>query len=267
MLAGFDKEEIAGGIETDALEEWYAQCMDVDHLEPAHIQLDDDLDPRTLGGSDASLSEVSDTSSRGKGHMCSCPTTALTALQNMFSVEVQCKESGINSGLTLGDQIFKVNRVTMQHLERILTCNDGICAIDPAVFFMVMALFSKVLTGYHSAFVSFTREPPPSQRADLPHSILGSLLRPCPATTIQFGNLALDFSSEQRMKAQFLLCEVQKLSLVFGLAKARPFYHTQDDEPLGLGSGKKPLPIPAVQQTLDDLITSIKDYCITRPPI
>ncbi|KAJ5211058.1 hypothetical protein N7491_010874 [Penicillium cf. griseofulvum] len=271
LLAGVDKEDLPGGNETDTLEDWYAQCMDIDQLGPIHIQADDTSNLRAFGGSDTSLSEVSDSSSRGKGLTCSCPTMAITALQNMFSSELECQESAINPGLTPGDHIVKVNRVTMQHLERILRCGSGTCTRDPTVLFMVMALFSKVLAGYHSAFVAFTREPCPSQSADLSHSVLGSFLRPCSATPIRFWDLALDFSSEQRMKAQFLLCEVQKLSLVFDLAKARPFYHAQYDGSQELGSHRRSSPTSAVQQflsaELDVLITLIKDYCITRPPI
>jgi hypothetical protein len=68
------------------------------------------------------------------------------------------------------------------------------------------------------------------------------------------------------MKAQFLLCEVQRLGQVLELFGARDMSRMQDE-----GKAKTPrrLPIPAVHQfltaSLNQLTTVMKEYCVSWP--
>ena len=274
IITGFDKDGTFLGADTDNLQGLYAQCItDIDQLQgtgPAHVHSDNSaiLDP--FCASETSLSEEG-SEHKGETAVCSCPILAFTTLQDMFHAEPQCRGDTVIPGLARGDRIIKTNRTTMQRLEQLLSCDKETCARDSTVLFMMMASFSKVLAWYHFAFVAIISEPPPYRSTDESSDpAFHDRIEPAFATPILIGDFSLDFFSEQRMKAQFLLCEVQKLIRVFDLAKARSLYHTQEDQQLGIGSKGKQLLAPAIQQffstALDDLTTLINDYCTAKPP-
>ncbi|GAM41958.1 aflatoxin biosynthesis regulatory protein [Talaromyces pinophilus] len=257
-------------IDLGDLDSWYVQCMDVDHGEigPVHAPTERTTILETLGASDTSMSEGSNLS--GDAPMCSCQCLALTTLQDMLRAKPQCHGDAINSGLGSGDHIVKINRTTMHNLERLLSCAKEPCTRDPTVLFLTMALFSKALAWYHSAFVAITREiPPPRSTTEPPDLIFHDQQELTFTAPIQVGDFPLDFFSAQRMRAQFLLCEVQKLTLVFDRTRARHLCHTQADSSSEAGSKDQPLPTPAIQQffctALEDLTDLIKDYCIANP--
>ncbi|PCG93055.1 Hypothetical protein PENO1_085520 [Penicillium occitanis (nom. inval.)] len=238
-------------IDLGDLDSWYVQCMDVDHGEigPVHAPTERTTILETLGASD---------------------TLALTTLQDMLRAKPQCHGDAINSGLGSGDHIVKINRTTMHNLERLLSCAKEPCTRDPTVLFLTVALFSKALAWYHSAFVAITREtPPPRSTTEPPDLIFHDQQELTFTAPIQVGDFPLDFFSAQRMRAQFLLCEVQKLTLVFDRTRAQHLCHTQADSSSEAGSKDQPLPTPAIQQffctALEDLTDLIKDYCIANP--
>jgi hypothetical protein len=209
---------------------------------------------------------------------CRCSSLPITILQDMYQAETGCRLSlseegasdnsnvsstpGENSsaagsagGLPRSDQIVTISRSAVQHMEQLLTCECGASTRDPTLLFLVTALTSKLLTWYHAAFTVLTRSP----AADVvPSSSSGSgdALDLGFATPIQVGDFHLDFGSEQRMKAQFMLCEVRRLGRVLELFNSRA---------MGGASGKTPIaPVHRfLVESLGQLVTAMKDYCVS----
>ena len=168
------------------------------------------------------------------------------------------------------DDMVKVNREAVQHMEQLLSCDCVDCVRDPTLFFLVTALLSKLLAWYRAVFSLVRRQSDAS-----PESEVGSGSSDADegaaaavdlafAVPIQVEGFHLDFGSEQRMKAQFLLCEVRRLGQVLDLFGARAVSCMPTPY---LAAPPGSLPIPAVHQFLTTshsrLVTTVKEYCIS----
>ncbi|KAK3938758.1 hypothetical protein QBC46DRAFT_317219 [Diplogelasinospora grovesii] len=232
-----------------------------------------------------------DRSQDGASANCQCSSLAFTVLQDMYHAEFRCRltttasDDGSNSSnssnsgaitpatggtsantcsLPRSDEIVKMNRVAVQHMEQLLSCDCAACARDPTLLFLMTALSSKLLAWYRAVFTVVTRQSQSVLDPELSGMDDGDLLDVGFVTPIQVGEFRLDFDSEQRMKSQFLLCEVQRLGQVLDLFGARATSRMQHDD---LAKASRKLPISAVYQfltaSLNQLTTAMKEYCVS----
>ncbi|RAL03686.1 uncharacterized protein BO80DRAFT_422629 [Aspergillus ibericus CBS 121593] len=180
---------------------------------------------------------------------CRCITLAFTALYNTFYSEASSR------GPNACDNAVKVNRIAVQHLHQFISCNCGICVRDPTALFLATTLTPKILARYNAMFTAVVacQSPggPDSPWEPGPSPDLAFV------AAIQVDDLPLDRISEKRMKVQFLLCEVQKLSRVLTLLRTRA---VRRDE----------LPVEALyqclSQTLNRMTSSMTEYCVGESP-
>ena len=153
----------------------------------------------------------------------------------------------------------------MQQMEQLLSCDCRALVRDPAILFLVAALSSKILTCYNAVF-NLVNQP---AQSNLGHQVGTMIDIDLPdlgfSTSVQVGNFHLDFSSEQRMKAQFLLCETRRLSHILDLLSGQAKSSTRQGD--SLARAPRETPISAVHQfltvSLNQLTTAIKNYCVS----
>ncbi|KAK3370621.1 hypothetical protein B0H63DRAFT_318719 [Podospora didyma] len=214
---------------------------------------------------------------------CQCSTLVFNVLQDMYTAEFRCRlDDGSNTNTSTtpsnasnrtsaprSDQMVKINRAAVAHMEQLLSCECCACARDPTLLFLVTALSSKLLAWYRSVFSVVTRQQSSLSPLDPSLGGMDDMLDLGFVTPIQVGDFHLDFGSMQRMKAQFLLCEVQKLGQVLDLFGARGIQSGMqlDAENLPQNRGTRKLPISAVHTfltaSLNQLTTAMKEYCVS----
>ena len=217
---------------------------------------------------------------------CQCSTLVLAVLQDIYQAEFRYRlavesddgnsgsgtttTAGVTTNATSGsppssDQIIKIARAAMQQMEQLLSCDCRALVRDPAILFLVAALSSKILTWYNAVF-NLVNQP---AQSNLGHQVGTMIDIDLPdlgfSTSVQVGNFHLDFSSEQRMKAQFLLCETRRLSHILDLLSGQAKSSTRQGD--SLARAPRETPISAVHQfltvSLNQLTTAIKNYCVS----
>ncbi|KAE8150927.1 hypothetical protein BDV25DRAFT_129181 [Aspergillus avenaceus] len=193
-----------------------------------------------------SLSYMSSPESRTPDVACYCATLAFSTLHDMHHAEFAFRMEN-NSGLLSRDHIFKMNRTAVQNLNQLLSQHCIVCLSDHSVLFLITAIGSKVLSWYQILFSRISRHPPDAR---LMHPLGTGSVAP-----VYFGDLELDGVTEQRITAQFLLCELQSLSKVFEL---------NGEESMGTVLSTT---CSFLFSTLNNLASTIDLFCVSKPSV
>lgn len=246
-----------------------------------------DTAPSSSGTSNRSDSPYSSQGTGGASTRCRCSSLVFNLLQDMYHAESPCRlrttpgnesknsDNGdraiIPISLPRPDRIIKINHAAVQHMEQLLSCDCAACADDPTLLFLVTALSSKLLAWYRAVFSKVAQQQSQSPLELDPGLGIGmipeegDLLGLSSILAVQVGDFHLDFGSEQRLKAQFLLCEVQRLGQVLDLLGARAISRVPQHD--ASAEASKKLPISAVHQflavSLDQLTLVMKEYCVS----
>lgn len=237
------------------------------------------------GHSASSGMEDPDSSYGSAASSCQCPTLVFQLLQDMYHADplssYRLAVAGADGGGPApnaptsngrgSDDMVKVTREAVQRMEQLLSCDYAGCGRDPTLFFLVAALSSKLLAWYRAVFALVRRQSSGSGASPEPGADEGAAAAAAAAdlafvVPIQVEGFHLDFGSEQRMKAQFLLCEVRRLGQVLDLFGARALSRMPPAPHPAASPGA--LPIPAVHQFLTTshsrLVMDVKDYCVSE---
>lgn len=194
------------------------------------------------------------------GHRCLCISLAFSTLQELYQAELRCKASAglqMDGDLDLpsSDQILKINRVAVQNLDQLLSRDCTACSRDTNMLFLIATISSKVLSWYRAVFNGVAPLSPSTKSAEIMESVS--------FTPIQFGDFKLDLVAERRMKAQFLLCELQNLSKVFDALADRGAGRTNDLK--GTVHSVTEALHQFLSSALNDLMTRTDHFCVSKP--
>jgi hypothetical protein len=185
---------------------------------------------------------------------CLCFGRVFSILQEMYRAESTCQiESG--SGLPSSDQILKTNRTTVQSLVKLLSSDCASCFGDTSMLFLVATVISKALSWYKVVFNRIAQSLPAKSSVDIE--------RPTTVTPIHFGDFKLDFVAEQRISAQFLLCELQSVQKLLGCLGESALCR--------IHNGREPMDslIEAACQflssTMTNLTSKVDGFCVSKP--
>lgn len=145
-----------------------------------------------------------------------CSQIILGILEAQQQYEPQCKSAsapgGSGFGRTTSNEVMKINRCILQHLEALLSrrCCPT-CLAQPDSICLLQSVFERTLRGYDDVFRSFAHSPHwpthPSSFNDMtPAKPNRVIFEP-----VQIGDFLLGRQAELKMNAELLACELKIL--------------------------------------------------------
>lgn len=146
-----------------------------------------------------------------------CISMAFNTLNDLYQLAL-CHQSAYsrqtNAVNPSSDQILRTNKVAVQNLEHLLLCDCITCSHDSNMAFILATIGSKILSWYRAVYNG--------DIVQLSSQMPGLANETAVTTTpLTIGDFKLDHIVEIRMKAQLLLCELQKLGRVFDMLAQR----------------------------------------------
>jgi hypothetical protein len=147
---------------------------------------------------------------------CQCSSLVFTVLQDMYQAELGIKSSAeegnngyfgaamsaidgtsatMTNGLPRSDEIVKINRAAVQHMEQLLSCDCAAYGQDPTLLFLMTALSSKLLACYRDVFTAVSQQSQSPLDPGLGAMDDSELVDLGFVTPIQVGDFHLDFGA------------------------------------------------------------------------
>ncbi|KAB8239544.1 uncharacterized protein BDW43DRAFT_295948 [Aspergillus alliaceus] len=224
------------------------------HIETGRLAVLSGSEPHPMLDSGISDSHFSSPGSWASRNVCPCASLTFGVLHEMYRAETTC---GIetSSYLPSSDHILKINRAAVKKIHEVLSRQCTECHGYHSILLLVVAIMSKILSWYQTVFNRIIQYSPAKSPGDQ--------VEPAFVTPIQFGDFELDMNAEQRITAQFLLCELEQINKVLALIKDSPPRTAQD------GRDSMNTFVGAVCQflssNLTDLISNVDGFCVSRP--